>query len=53
MEPEVSLLCSQEPAADPYPEAGESNPQLSTLFPLDTRNRPKNGGHYTIRNLVN
>jgi hypothetical protein len=26
MEPEGSLLCSQEPATCPYPEPNESNP---------------------------
>jgi hypothetical protein len=33
MEPEDSLLCSQDPATGPYPEPGESSPYLSTLFP--------------------
>jgi hypothetical protein len=35
MEPEGSLLSSQEPAIGPYPEPDESIPQLPTLFPLD------------------
>jgi hypothetical protein len=34
MEPEGSLQRSQEPATNPYPEPDESNPHLSTLFPL-------------------
>jgi hypothetical protein len=29
MEPEGSLLCSQEPSTGPYPEPDESNPILS------------------------
>jgi len=29
MEPEISLLCSQEPATEPYPEADEP---VHTLF---------------------
>jgi hypothetical protein len=29
MEPEVSLLCSQEPATGPYPEPDESRPDTS------------------------
>jgi hypothetical protein len=33
MEPEGSLLCSQEPATCPYPEPKESNPHPQTLFP--------------------
>jgi len=33
MKPETSLSCSQEPAIGPYPEPGESNPHLLTLFP--------------------
>jgi len=32
MKPEISLSCSQEPAIGPYPEPGESNPHLLTLF---------------------
>jgi hypothetical protein len=35
MEPEDSLLCSQEPATGPYPEPDASSPQLVTLFPED------------------
>jgi hypothetical protein len=31
MEPEGSLLCLQEPAADPYSEADAFSLQLSTL----------------------
>jgi hypothetical protein len=30
MEPEVLLLCSQDPASGLYPEPDESNPQLPT-----------------------
>jgi hypothetical protein len=33
MEPEGSLLCSQESATGPYPELDESSPNLQTLFP--------------------
>jgi hypothetical protein len=32
MEPEGSLLCSQEPTTGPYPEPDESSPQFPTLF---------------------
>jgi hypothetical protein len=32
MEPQGSLPCSQGLATGPYPELGESNPQLSTPF---------------------
>jgi hypothetical protein len=32
MEPEGSLLCSQEPATGPYPEPDESGSQSSILF---------------------
>jgi len=32
MEPEGSVLCSQEPATGPCYEPDESNPQLPTLF---------------------
>jgi hypothetical protein len=32
MESEVSLLCSQEPSTDPYPEPDESNPYQPILF---------------------
>jgi hypothetical protein len=32
MEPEGSLLCSQEPASGPCPELDESSAQLSTQF---------------------
>jgi hypothetical protein len=32
MEPEGSLLHSQEPATGPYPEPDEPNPHLPTLF---------------------
>jgi hypothetical protein len=35
MEPESSLLCSQKPATDPYPDSDSSSPHLSTLFPKD------------------
>jgi hypothetical protein len=35
MEPEVSLPCSQEPAAGPYLESDESSLHLPTLFPYD------------------
>jgi len=31
MEPEGSLICSQRPATDPYPEPDASSPQLSSL----------------------
>jgi hypothetical protein len=33
MEPEGSLLCSQEPNTSPYPEPDESIPHPPTLFP--------------------
>jgi hypothetical protein len=33
MEPEGSLLCSQDPATGPYPESDVSSPQLSTPVP--------------------
>jgi hypothetical protein len=33
MEPEGSLLCSQESTTNPYPEPDESSPHISTLFP--------------------
>jgi hypothetical protein len=32
MEPEGSLLCSQEPSAGPYPEPDESGPYHPILF---------------------
>jgi len=32
MEPEGSLLSSQEPATDPYLEPSESSPYLPTIF---------------------
>jgi hypothetical protein len=32
MQPEDSLLCSQQPATGPYPEADESSPHLLTVF---------------------
>jgi len=32
MEPEGSLLCSQEHTPVPYPESSASSPQLLTLF---------------------
>jgi hypothetical protein len=32
MEPESSLLCSQEPVTGPYPKADESSPHIPTLF---------------------
>jgi hypothetical protein len=35
MEPDGSLLCSQEPPTDPCPEPYECSPQLPTLFPQD------------------
>jgi hypothetical protein len=35
MEPEGSLLCSQEPATDTYPKPDPSSPHLPTLFPYD------------------
>jgi hypothetical protein len=35
MEPESSLLCSQQTATGPYPEPDESISHLLTLFPLD------------------
>jgi hypothetical protein len=33
MEPEDSLLCSQEPAIGPYSEPDASSPLFPTLFP--------------------
>jgi hypothetical protein len=33
MEPEGSLSCSQEPATGFYPEPGDPNPHISTIFP--------------------
>jgi hypothetical protein len=35
MEPEGSLLCSQESITGPYAELDESSPQLPTIFPED------------------
>jgi hypothetical protein len=35
MEPEDSLLCSQETATGPYPKSNESSPHLPTLYPYD------------------
>jgi hypothetical protein len=35
MEPEGSLLCSQQPATGPNSEPDESSQQLQTPFPLD------------------
>jgi hypothetical protein len=35
MEPDDSLLCSQEPATVFYPESDESSPHLPILFPYD------------------
>jgi hypothetical protein len=32
MEPDVSFLCSQEPATGPYPEPDESRPDFSILL---------------------
>jgi len=32
MEPEGSLLCSQEPVTGTYPESGESSPHPSNLL---------------------
>jgi hypothetical protein len=32
MEPEGSLLCSEEQITDPHPEPDESSPHVSTLF---------------------
>jgi hypothetical protein len=34
MEPECSLLCSQEPATGPCPKPAESSPHPHTLFPI-------------------
>jgi hypothetical protein len=34
MEPEGSLLCSQQPATGPHPEPEESNPHLPKLSRL-------------------
>jgi hypothetical protein len=36
MEPEGSLLCSQQPATVPYPEPDESSPHPPTIFPQDS-----------------
>jgi len=36
MEPEGSLLCSQEPAIGHYPEPDEFSPHLPTLFFQDS-----------------
>jgi len=33
MKPEGSLLCSQEPATNPYPEPDESSPEPPSLLP--------------------
>ena len=33
MEPEGSLLCSQQPTTEPYPESYESGPHTITQFP--------------------
>jgi hypothetical protein len=33
MEPQSSLLYSQQPAIRPYPDPDESSPHLTTLFP--------------------
>jgi hypothetical protein len=33
MDPEGSLLCSQEPATGPYPEPDEYSPELPTILP--------------------
>jgi len=33
MEPEGSLLCSQQPATGPYPKPDAFSPHLPTLFP--------------------
>jgi len=35
MEPEVSLLSSQEPATGPHPESDESSAQFLILLPQD------------------
>jgi hypothetical protein len=35
MEPEDSLMCSQDPATGSYSEPDESSPQLITLLPKD------------------
>jgi hypothetical protein len=32
MEPEIPLLCSEEPATGPYPEADESSSHTATLL---------------------
>jgi hypothetical protein len=51
MEPEWSLLCSQEPTTGPYPEAHESRPQPPTLFLLSSTVKP---GYFetVIRNFA-
>jgi len=36
MEPEVSLLCLQDPAADHYPELEESSPYIPAQFLYDS-----------------
>jgi hypothetical protein len=35
MEPEGSLLCSQDPATGPYPGPDASSPQIPTIFLKD------------------
>jgi hypothetical protein len=39
MEPEGSLLCSQELVTGPYPDPDASSPHLPTLFSLESVNQ--------------